>query len=158
MTIRFERTYDLALVKSIVTHPALYEFLSDDFFSPAEDFRPNDAPQIVRLLAYEGDELLGLFSASPINAILWQVDHALLPSSWGRRAREAAKAFFAWLWENTPAVKAVGFTPGANALALRFARSLGMRECGRLARCYQKHFQLQDLVIFEKDRPSWQRH
>jgi len=151
--IRFERTFDLALVASIITHPALYEFLSDDFYSSAEDFRPNDAPQIVRLLAYDEGELLGLVSTSPINAILWQVDHALLPCAWGRRAREVGKAFFAWLWENTAALKAVGFTPGGNALALRYARSLGMRECGRIARCYQKRFQLQDLVIFEKDRP-----
>ncbi len=152
--IRFERTHNLKLVASILTHEKLWPWISDDFYPAPENFWPNESEYIFYLIAFDGDEPLGLYIAHPINTLLWEVHHALLPKAWGARALEIGRAFEAWLWENTHALKAVGFTPACNKLALRYARKLGMREAGRVTKCYQRRFELFDIVIFEKPRPA----
>ena len=152
--IRLERTKDYELVASIMAHPKLYPWIADDFYPSPENFLANDSDAIYYLVAWDDLELLGVCITHPINAILWEVHHALLPKSWGERAAEIARAFDAWLWEYTHAVKAVGFTPSCNRLALRFARRAGMTEVGRVTRAYQRFGQLYDLVIFEKARPT----
>jgi hypothetical protein len=150
--ITFKRTRDLDAVASILTHEKLWPWIADDFYPAPENFRPNDAECIWYLLAFdEEDTPLGLFITHPINQLLWEVDHALLPWAWGR-TRAIGAAFEAWLWENTPATKAIGFTPSCNKLALRYARKAGMCEVGRIARCYQRQFELHDIVIFEKEK------
>lgn len=153
-TIRFERTRDYELIASIMTHPKLYGWLADDFYPAPENFWPNASESIYYLLAFDGEECLGLCITHPINQLLWEVHHALLPKSWGQRAQRIGEAFEQWLWEFTPAVKAIGFTPSCNRLALAYARRAGMREAGRIERAYQRRFELHDLVIFEKARPK----
>ena len=152
--IRLERTLDYELIRSIMTHPQVYPHIADDFMPPPENFWPLESPALFRLLAYDGDELLGLFVTHQINGVLWEVDHCLLPNSWGRRARAAGKAFLAWLWENTAAQKVIGFTPASNRLAVRYALGLGLRELGRIPGATQRSFVLIDLVIVGKDRPK----
>jgi hypothetical protein len=150
--ISFRRTRDLEVVRSIMTHEQLWPWLSDDFAPAPENFQPNDAECLWYMLAFEGELPLGLFITHPINQLVWEVDHALLPWAWGAPAREAGAAFEAWLFSNTPAIKAVGFTPACNKLALRYARQAGMREVGRITRGYQRRFELFDIVIFEKEK------
>jgi RimJ/RimL family protein N-acetyltransferase len=152
--IRFERTRDFELVALILTHPKLYPWIADDFFPAPENYWPNESESIWRLLVFDDDDCLGLITTHPINPLLWEVDHALLPKCWGSRAREVGRAFEAWLWENTPAEKAVGFTPSCNRLALAYAKRAGMTEAGRVSGCYRRHFETHDLVIFEKARPA----
>lgn len=148
--IRFERTRNLKLVASIMTHPKLWPWIADDFYPAPEHFWPLESEAIHYLVALDEDEPLGLVITHPINAILWEVHHALLPQAWGARARAIGEAFEAWLWANTSALKAVGFTPSCNKLALRYARKAGMQEVGRIEKCYQRQFELHDIVIFEK--------
>ena len=152
--IRLERTVDYELVRLIMTHPRMYPFLADDFCPAPEDFHPNESPAVVYLLVFDGADPLGCFVTHPINALLWEVHACLLPHAWGRRAREAGKAYLAWLWEFTGARKVVGFIPASNPLMLRYARGLGLTEVGRLTQCYQRAFQLYDLIILGRDRPQ----
>ena len=152
--IRLERTLDLELVRQIMTHAALYPFLADDFYPASEDFRPNATASIWYLLVFDGDELLGLFMSHPINALAWEVHVALYPVAWGRRARAAGKAFLSWLWQMTPARVVVGFVPTSNPLAVGYAKGLGLRELGRVPLCYQRQFQLFDIVILCRERPA----
>ncbi len=154
--IRFERTFDLALVRSIMTRPEIYPGLADDFYPSAENFRPFAGAALFHLLAFDderGGELLGLFVTHPINAVLWEVHHALLPSAWGARAHRVGIAFESWLWENTQAQTAVGFTPASNRLALRYARRHGMTEVGRIPLAIARRSRLEDILIFAKHRP-----
>lgn len=140
-----------------MTTPGVYEWLADDFYPTPENFWPQMSPAIFHLVAYDGAELVGVYITHPINAVCWEVHHAILPSAWGARARRIGEAYEAWLWENTGAQTAVGFTPTCNRLALRYARVLGMRECGRLPRAYQRRGELFDIVIFAKGRgEAWQ--
>jgi hypothetical protein len=155
--IRFQRTFDLDLVRSIMTRPEIYAGLSDDFYPSAEEFRPNGSEAVVYLIAYDDvkqdGELLGLFITHPINAVLWETHHALLPICWGARAHQVGVAFERWLWANTQAQTALGFTPECNRLAVRFARRHGLKECGRIPSGYQKGGVLCDLLVFSKTRP-----
>lgn len=152
MTIRIEQTLDYERVASIFTHPKLYPWLSDDFYPPPEQFWPNTSPSVIYLLAFEGDELLGLFMANPINSILWEAHHALLPSCWGARAAVAGEAFLAWLWTHTLCEKVLGFTPGDNKLAIRYAQRLGMKIEGRIKHAIKRRGELHDLVILGQER------
>jgi hypothetical protein len=151
--IRLERTFDVELVASIMRHPRLYPHIADDFYPPAEEFVPASGPAIVHLLAYEGDELLGVVITHPINAVCWEIHHALLPHAWGERAHLIGVVFEEWLWKNTLAQTGVGFTAECNRLALRFARRHGMRAVGRLPNAYRKGGKLFDLIVFAKNRP-----
>ena len=159
--MRLECSTDYALIASIMRHPRIYPWLGDDFYPCAEDFSPNESPAVTYLLAFDDGELLGVFMTHPINGVLWEVHHCLLPSAWGRRARAAGKAYLGWLWHSTHALKVVGFTPSDNALAIRFAKSLGLVEIGRLRRSLLRRGVLVDLVIVGKDKPleeqqAWQ--
>jgi uncharacterized protein DUF2824 len=148
--IRLERTHDLALVAAITTHPALWRHVSNDDSGRAEDFWPKEAAWHV--LAYDGAELLGVFIAYPITSLLWGMHHCLLPVSWGRSARAAGKAFFAWLWAHSEAEQVLGFVPANNRLAVQYARGLGAKETGRIARCYRSAGVRLDLILFTKEK------
>lgn len=155
--IELQRTRDYQLVASIMRRREIYRSLADDFYPAPEQFLPIASEGLVHLLAFDGDrqgELLGVLVAHPINPVLWEVHHALLPSCWGARAHAVGIAFEAWLWENTLAQTAFGFTPECNRLALRYARRHGMRECGRIPRAWQKDGELFDIIILAKSRPA----
>lgn len=151
--IRFERTRNYEQVAEIMTHPRIYAWIADDFYPSPENFTPHQGENIWYLLAFDGEELLGLYITHPINAVLWEAHIALLPNAWGPRAIELAEAFLGFLWEYTAAEKLVGLIPSCNTLALRYTRRF-MREAGRLSRCYVRFGQLHDLIIFEKSRTS----
>jgi hypothetical protein len=162
--IRFERTTDFAVVKRIMTDPALYDSLSDDFYPAADAFFPNESPAVHYLLVFDGDEALGglgakaplgLFIAHPINFILWECHIALLPAGRVRaRARRVTDAFEEFMFEMTPALVLVGFVPACNPRALAFALRQGWGEAGRVPRGYQKRGVRHDLVVLSKSKPE----
>lgn len=151
--MRFERTLDAERVLAVLAHPRLYRWLADDFYGSAENFWPPMGETIYHLLCYDGEELLGLFSCNLVNRILWEVHVFLLPCAWGRRARRAAKEFFAWVWANLPAQTLFGLIAEDNRAALDFAQRCGMQHCGRLCNSLRRGGALHDLLIYslEKD-------
>ena len=150
--IRLERTGDVELVASIMRHPRLYPHIADDFYPAPEVFRPLSGGAIVHLLAYDGAALLGVVITHPINAVLWEVHHALLPCAWGERAHRVALEAEEWIWRNTLAATICGFTPECNKLALKFARRHGGRAVGRIPNAIQRGGKLHDLIVFAKSR------
>ena len=135
-----------------MTRPELYRWLRDDDGPDPEEFYPNASPHVHYVLAWDDAELLGVVITHPINTVCWEVHHAILPSAWGARAHAIGLEFERWLWANTPAETAAGFTPACNRLALRYARQHGMRETGRIPRAYRRGGELFDLVVFAKTR------
>jgi len=85
--IRFERSTDYALIRSIITTPAVFRHLTDDNSPSAEDYQPIEHEAIWYVIvrdSYCGDEeLLGLWMFHPLNSICWEVHTALLPNAWG---------------------------------------------------------------------------
>lgn len=151
--IELERTFDMNLVAKIMTHPRLWPHLADDFYPAPDNFIPLGGDNIFYLLAREAGRILGLCIAHPINTLLWEVHHALLPSAWGRKAHRIGEAFQQWIWDNTKALKLVGFTPSCNRLAVRYALKQGLTKIGEISQCFQRGGMLCDVFIFEKGRP-----
>jgi len=143
----FERTLDYALIRKIITDPALYDHVSDDGSPSREDFQPLQSEAIWYVLAWDKHELLGCFSFFPQNSVCYEVHTCLLPNSWGSRAHTAALQVREWMFAKSPAVRIVTNVPEDNRLALRFAKTAGMQQYGVNPKSYLKHGHLMDQFL-----------
>jgi RimJ/RimL family protein N-acetyltransferase len=150
----FERTTDYALIKQIITTPAIFTHASDDFSPAAEQWEPVQSDQIWYVLVKDGAELLGLFMLVPENAICWKVHTCLLPNAWGRKAKQAAKEGIEWVWKNMPSLRLITDVPEYNRQASIFARWAGMTEFGVNPKSYMKHGKLQDVTMLGISKPE----
>src|SRR3954469_1709775 len=123
--LTFERTEDLELVRSILTHPRIYPWITDDACPPAAEFYPLDHPAVWYVLVREqlcgAARELGLLMFVPQGAACWEGHTCLLPIAWGRRAAAAAAGAAEWIFEQTSCSRIVTTVPAYNRLALRFA-------------------------------------
>lgn len=154
--VRIERTRDIALIRSIITHPKVYPHVADDSAPPPESFDPSEAvahPNVYFLLA-RGSELLGLFMVHQQNGVMYEVHTCLLPWAYGETATKAGKALISWVFENTPCEKLITFVPQGNSLAYHYARRCGLKLEGIVTKSYKKNGRLLDqrLLGVEKCR------
>lgn len=143
----FERTTDYHLIKWVVTHPAIWKDVSDDFSPAPEQWEPIQSGLIWYLLVKDGEDLLGLFMLAPENTICWKVHTCLLPIARGRRAKEAAEQGIQWIWENTNCLRIITDVPKYNRQASLFARWSGMTEFGVNEKSYMKSSILHDQIM-----------
>ena len=160
--ITFERTHDLELVRSILTHPRIFDKISDDYSPPASEYRPVESEAVWYVIARDvqeaGTDTLGLWMFVPQNGVCWEVHTALLPVAWGDIGLEAARELPAWIWAHTPCRRIVTNVPVSNRLALHFAMRAGMRVYGVNEKSWQKDGQLWDQVCLGiSERPSRSR-
>jgi RimJ/RimL family protein N-acetyltransferase len=148
--IRFERSFDYELIRSILTHVRIWPFISDDGSPPVEEYKPIEHDAIwyviVRDVHDEGTDLLGLWMFHPQNAVCWEVHTCLLPAAWGERGQFAASLLPAWIWANTPCRRIVTNVPTTNRLALHFAIKAGMKIYGVNEASFLKRGILMDQV------------
>jgi RimJ/RimL family protein N-acetyltransferase len=132
--IHFERSFDYELIRQILTHPKIYDHISDDGSPAREEYQPIEHEAIwyviVRDVREEGEDLLGLWMFTPQNAVCWEVHTALLPCAWGPAGQRAARLLPEWIWANTPCRRIVTNVPETNRLALHFAAKAGMKVYG----------------------------
>jgi RimJ/RimL family protein N-acetyltransferase len=156
--IWFERSIDYELIRSIITHPKLWPYLSDDNSPAPEDWQPirHEALWYVVVREIETDaagELLGLWMFVPQNSICWEIHTALLPSAWGERGQLASRLLAGWLWKNTPCRRVVTNVPASNGLALHFAHQAGMKIYGINEASYLKGGKLLDQICLGLTKP-----
>jgi RimJ/RimL family protein N-acetyltransferase len=151
--IHIERSTDYALIRAIMSHPSVYSHLVDDFSPAAAEFRPIESDLIWYLVAWDGNQLLGLWMLHPHNGICWEIHTALLPHAWGDRARRAANAALAWIWTNTPCRRIVTNVPAENRLAYHFALAAGLEVYGTNEASFLRHGRLQDQICLGISRP-----
>jgi RimJ/RimL family protein N-acetyltransferase len=149
---RFERTYDMELVRQIATEPSVFRMIADDYMEPAE-FHPVADPAVLYLLAFEGETLLGVWVFVPENTICWQVHTWMLPVARGRALR-AAKLAMEWIWHTTPCLRITTTVPAFNRLALSLAQKTGMMETGVNPRSFMKHGKLWSQTLLGVSRPG----
>lgn len=143
----FERSTDYQLIKTIITHPRIWEHATDDFGPKPEDWQPPQSELVWYVLAKDGAEVLGLFMLVQENAVCWKVHTCLLPTAWGKRARQAAREGAQWVFENSKCLRLITDVPEYNTLALRFAHMGGMTQFGVNPKSYQKNNILQDVYM-----------
>lgn len=153
----FERTADFALVRAIMTDPALYKHGTDDFAPPREAFQPWENPNIWYVIVREDPSLgqdhpgalLGLFILALNSAVQYEIHTRLLPRAWGPRSVEAMRSVCKWAWANVPNLKRiVGSVPVTNRLACQFAERAGFEVYGVNRKSYMKGGQLLDQILF----------
>ncbi len=151
----FERTFDMTLVRWVLTYRTVWPHLVDDFHPPIEKFFPCDHPEIWYITVRDRDELLGLWMLVPENGICYEAHTALLPGHGYRRARRAARELAGWVWEHLPhCERLVAKIPAYNYWALRFTRDVGFVEFGRNERSYRKHGISHTTVLLGLSRPA----
>lgn len=133
--ITFERTTDYELVRSILTHPRIFDKISDDYSPPASEYRPIESEAVWYVIAKAhyvvgGFDTLGMWMFSPESGITWIVHTALLPCAWGDVGLEAARQLSDWIWKNSPCRRIITSVPSPNRLALHFALKAGMKIYG----------------------------
>jgi RimJ/RimL family protein N-acetyltransferase len=145
--IWFERSFDYDLIRSIITHPAIYPHMVSDGACAPEEYRPCEDSGISYMLVRDDDELIGMFMLVPQTSVCWEVHSCFLPNGRGR-AITAYKAGIQWIWENTPCRKLVGNTPSDNRLALRIAERAGLKVMGVNEKSLSRDGVLIDQVMF----------
>lgn len=151
--IRIERTTDYELIRSVMTSPAVYPHITDDYSPAAEEYCPPVHDLLVYVAVWEDEELLGLWLFVPQNGICWEVHTCLLPCARGHRARRAAKHVMAWIWRNTPCRRIVTNVPETNRLAYHFALNVGMEFYGCNEKSFLKDGKLVDQMCLGMSRP-----
>jgi len=119
------RTVDIGKIKPIMTHPAVYPWVSDDSAPDPKDFEPVINDHVYYLLV-ESDSPLAVFLYHPHNAITYEVHTCVLPGGYGECARAAAKMSLQWMINNTDARKIITYVPFNNAKARQFALRCGL--------------------------------
>lgn len=145
--ITVERTFDFDLVRSYITHPRVYEHVSDDSCPPASDFQPCQLDAVIyALIRIDGDPS-GVFMFVTENAVTLQVHTCLAPSAWGRSA-EAAKAAAKWVFSTTGFLRINTQIPVFNKLAERLAIKAGMKQYGLCPKSFLKNGQVWDIALY----------
>ena len=116
--MRLVRTADEALIRSVIDHPCVKDWLMQD--GDTELVVP-EHDSIYYLAAYRelgvepGDvyaQLLGALAFVPINGITWNPHIAVLPKFQGMGyGTEMMKMGVKWMFDNTPCLKIVAFPP-----------------------------------------------
>lgn len=152
--IEIERTYDMELIKKIITHPRVYPYARDDQSPPPDKFHPTNHPLIIYLLTRKNGKPAGVMMGVPENGICIRAHHYFLPIIWGKAAMEAALQAINYIWNNTAYQRIVGKTPLCNVLAIRFAFKIGMECVGFDRKSVQIKGKLWDQAIFGMSRPE----
>jgi RimJ/RimL family protein N-acetyltransferase len=145
--IEIRPTEDLDLVRTIMTHPKVWPYISDDFCGEADSFEPVLSPALLYLEALDEEGPGGVWLYHPHNAICWEVHTCCLPEWWGPRALQAARLTLRWVVEHTACRKVITYVPVCNSLAYRFALRAGMVDEGRNRASFLKRGQVLDQYV-----------
>lgn len=154
LDVKFERTFDLELIRTIATHPKIWPWISDDGAGTPEDYRPIDHPAVWYVTVVSRGELMGAWAFIPENSICWGMHTLLLPKAWGTFAHRALRDLIKWVWDNTPCQRIVGTAPVFNRLVIAFAKGAGMEEYGMNPKSYLKRGKLYDQILLGISRPE----
>jgi len=143
----FERTYDMAFVKGIVTHPRIWPQITYDGAPDPDDEFHDPGESTWCIVAKDGDEVLGLYVCQLQNPCCWDAHIYMLPHAWGEKARDCTKEFFEWMFSNTTAQRIVGSIPDYNRFGVAFALHCGMVPFGVNPQSVRKDGKLWDQTL-----------
>jgi len=145
--VTVERTVDYELIHSIVTHPRIYPWISDDGTPPVDKCEIKRSDDIYYVLISE-DNPAALFIFMPQNAVCYDFHVCVLPELWGRESVRAGRMAIHWMFEHSPARRIVGGVPTFNPLACHYALNLGMEKYGVNRKSYLHEGTLYDQNLY----------
>lgn len=132
------RCLDANTIKSIMTHPRVYPWISDDGSPDPDDFEPV-IHEAFYYLVVEIGKPAAVFFYHQHNAITYEVHTCVLPEFYGSQAVEAAKGTLLWMIMNTSARKIITHVPENNVKAKQFAERCGLLHEGVNRASFLKH-------------------
>lgn len=127
-------TRDIALIKSIVFHPAIFAHISEDGAS-----QPEELPDAIYLAGIDNaGVVVGIFVCIPVSRHVMDVHIHVLPEHRKESAMHFAKACFDWIWDSTPTVKICAQVPTCCENVFNFAKKAGFDVEGVNRRSWKK--------------------
>ena len=151
-------TKDVELIKSIVTHDAVWPHVSDDSCDKATYTPPIDG---VLWLEFVDEVNLGAYLVHPHNCVTYEIHTCLLPAALGAKSKIAGRLVLDWIFSNTPCQKGITQVPQENQLALRYALRCGMVKEGVNRSSFLKNGELLDMTqlgITKKEHTCQQQY
>ena len=146
------RTRDMALVKSILSHPKILPHIGEDGADPG----PLDHDGLHWLLVSD-PEPAGVFLLHARTSVCMEMHTCLLPRIWGKGANQAAQLLLARVFGAMGVKKLVTSVPVTNRAALRFAKAHGLQVEGTNRASYLKHGQLVDQIELGITLKEWEQ-
>lgn len=144
---------DLALVDSLMKHPKIYPWISDDF-SPSVDeftaFVPLSSPHVYYIMPEE--KVLAIFT--PINRCTYE-QHTCVHPDKRRGTTEYGRMVLDYMFEETECEKVVTFIPRYNLPAVFAARAVGFVEEGLITKSFKKNGKLVDQRVYGYTKEKW---
>lgn len=155
MELIFARTQDYTHIRSILTHPRVFNHISDDGSPKIADYQPPQHETISYILAHDSQELLGLFMFHPtISSSCLEVHTCLLPTVGRARAQQVVRELALWIWPRIAQRVILTHVPAYNKPAAALARAAGFKAWGRLPRAFRKFHRDHDLILMGLSRPE----
>lgn len=147
------RTHDAELIRSILTHPDIYPFITDDGCPSASEFTPIIHESVIYL--YEPDT--AIFAFIPDNHSTCSVHTNVLPEARGRRAVTAAREAAEWIWSNTQYRRINTVIREDRKNVIRFAEICGMKKYGHCPDSFVKDGIVYGQVLLGMSKPCQQQ-
>lgn len=155
MAYSFEQTEDVAVIKSVLAHPACYRFLHDDFAPAREEWEPIIHPMVKYFACLKNGAVIGMFIGSLHSAVEVEIHTSFLPTAWGRDVRKAAIEFREWIWATFPSIqRIIGKVLPSNKASMRYAEAMGFKAFGIDHKSFMFDGKLQDQIYFGMSRPG----
>lgn len=153
-----ERTFDTALIRSVVEHPEILPQIHDGAEQMAVPMHASIyylAPKIEVGLdpGMIENHMVGVVAFIPVNSATWNPHIAILPQYRGR-GTEVMRSGIAWMFENTACEKLVAYPPSFKVAMIRVFEKCGFRTEGMSPASFRWKGELHNRVLMglEKGR------
>jgi len=151
--IKITRSRDYKAIRDLVTDPAVFPFVADDFVPRPELWEPPESDLIHYLLASDDQSCFGFAVFMPRTHTCYEAHIGFLPRSYGAIAIAAFKEMLDWMWANTTAVRIVGEIAQENRKAIKFAVGAGFEPYGVNSKSILRDGVLHDQLCLGISRP-----
>ena len=148
--ITIARTFDIELIKSVVTIPAIWDAITEDGFYP-QHYEPNLQTKLWFTM-HDDDALVALVVFDHVNTVTLNVHPMVLPCKRGK-SKEIIKALVAW-WVKTPSQyqKIIAEIPVIYKNVRSFAELMGLELEGIRRSSFMKNRNIIDVYLYGATR------
>lgn len=142
--MKTERTHDVALVKSVMTLPEIFDTVAEDGQDPAA-YAPDVVGEIWLAMRANDGDLIGLYNVHAVNAITVEIHAQVLPEQRKEYSRATGLAALRWIRVNLPDChKVIATVPALYPNVKKFTMSFGFQPEGVNRASYLKGGKIYD--------------
>ncbi len=142
-------------VKRILTHPAVWDWISDDNTPEPGDYPFESIWAHCSVLMPNQHTVITL---APLNHWTVEFHTAIVPEGRGKQAIMAIRSMFEWVFTKTRNVKIITHVPETNLKAYAMARRLGLTLEGVNRGSWVKDGKIYDQALYGLMKGEWECH